>query len=73
MTARGHELTSCFVPKQSAIVHLAVWRRRFTPEIQARVERWFLASVDDFRRAGGGYAIPGEFCTEAGNVKVERE
>jgi SAM-dependent methyltransferase len=47
---------------------VALAAKRFTPEIRARVERLFLASVAEFRRADGSYAIPGEFCTVAGNA-----
>jgi len=46
-------------------VALAV--KRFTPAILAEVEAEFLASVKDYRTAQGGYRIPGEFVTVAGN------
>jgi SAM-dependent methyltransferase len=47
---------------------VALAAKRFTPEIRAQVESQFLASVAAFRRANGGYVIPGEFCTVAGNA-----
>jgi SAM-dependent methyltransferase len=45
---------------------VALAAKRFTPQIRARVEEEFLASVAGFRHAGGSYSIPGEFCTVAG-------
>jgi SAM-dependent methyltransferase len=47
---------------------VALAAKRFTPEIRTQVESRFLASVAGFRRANGGYVIPGEFCTVGGNA-----
>lgn len=48
---------------------VALAAKRFSPQVRAEVEADFLASVAEFRRPDGCYAIPGEFVTVAGTVQ----
>jgi SAM-dependent methyltransferase len=47
---------------------VALAAKRFSPQVRAEVEADFLASVAEFRRPDGCYAIPGEFVTVAGAI-----
>jgi ubiquinone/menaquinone biosynthesis C-methylase UbiE len=42
---------------------------RFSADQMRQVSKQFLASVAEFRKLDGGYHIPGEFVTVAGNVR----
>lgn len=45
---------------------VALAAKRFSPETRGEVEAAFLASVRQWRKGSGGYAIPGEFVTMKG-------
>ena len=46
---------------------VALAAKRFTPEVRARVDDAFTASVEAFRM-GSGYEIPGEFVVATGVI-----
>ena len=47
---------------------IAIAVSRFSDDQMHRVSEEFLASVSEFKSPAGGYGIPGEFVTVAGNV-----